>query len=242
MVAVRTARRPSCSARSPSVAFVKSNEAVGTPKRVRIRRLSDRDGRGFCTPPATWAGEATRIDFRDHTAMQVAAVVLHYRGWPGIRHALDALLDGERSPDQLVVVDNCPRCQAAAQIDQAYPMAEVIRAERNLGYAGGMNLGLARVTDADAVLLLTQDCVLDRAALGVMLRELADPGVGAVGPLVGEAASGKSGERADGSHAAELTSMDTAPILPIGPTSLCSIANGRMAFASFSAELWPAGP
>ncbi len=70
-------------------------------------------------------------------------------------------------------------------------MAEVIRAESNLGYAGGMNLGLAHVGDADAVLLLTQDCVLDRAALGIMLGELADPDVGAVGPLVGVAASGR---------------------------------------------------
>lgn len=242
MVAVRTARRPSCSARCPSVAFVKSNEAVGTPKRVRIRRLSDRDGRGFCTPPATWAGEATRIDFRDHTAMQVAAVVLHYRGWPGIRHALDALLNGERSPDQLVVVDNCPRCQAAAQIDQAYPMAEVIRAERNLGYAGGMNLGLARVTDADGVLLLTQDCVLDRPLWVSCSGNSRTQGSVRLARWSGRRPPGKSGERVDGSHAAELISMDTAPILPIGPTSLRSIANGRMAVASFSAELWPAGP
>jgi GT2 family glycosyltransferase len=164
--------------------------------------------------------------------MQVAAVVLHYRGWLGIRHALDALLDGERSPDQLVVVDNCPRCQAAAQIDQAYPMAEAIRAERNLGYAGGMNLGLARVTDADAVLLLTQDCVLDRAALGVMLGELEDPGVGAVGPLVGEAASGKvwgasgwvtrSGANKYG-HGADLADWTDIPVFDSQWTDGCCI-------------------
>jgi GT2 family glycosyltransferase len=123
--------------------------------------------------------------------MNVTAIVLHYRYWPGVRRALDALLEGERSPDRLIVVDNCPECEGARQIEQAYPSAKLIRAEKNLGYAGGMNLGLRHLDDADAVLLLTQDCVLDPGALGIMLEELAHPGVGAVGPLVRIAASSR---------------------------------------------------
>jgi hypothetical protein len=175
MVAARTARRQSCSARSPSVAFVTSSEADGTPKESTDQRAQQRDGRGCTTPGPLSRRERPASISTTITAMQVAAVVLHYRGWPGMGHALDALLNGERAPDKLLIVDNCPRCQAAAQIEQAYPMAEVIRADSNLGYAGGMNLGLARVSDADAVLLLTQDCVLDPAALRVMLRGARGP-------------------------------------------------------------------
>jgi GT2 family glycosyltransferase len=121
--------------------------------------------------------------------LHVTAIVLHYRYWPGIRETLDALLEGECLPDRLVVVDNCPGCWEAECIAAAYPMAELIRSRENRGYAGGMNLGLGAVRGTDAVLLITQDCLLERSALEAMLGELADRKVGAVGPLVGRAGS-----------------------------------------------------
>lgn len=112
--------------------------------------------------------------------------MLHYRHWPAAAPVVAALLDGERRPDLLVVVDNHSGDGSAAAIASAFPDVDVVESSRNAGYAGGMNLGMRRVLDdgADAVLLLTHDCVLAPDALDLLEARLAEaPHVGVVGPL-----------------------------------------------------------
>jgi GT2 family glycosyltransferase len=120
--------------------------------------------------------------------VNVGAVVLHYRRWPGVRDTLDALRAQARPPDTLIVVDNHSADGSVDELRGAYPDLEVIEAAANGGYAAGMNLGLRASLGhgSDAVLLLTHECRLAHDALLALVDRLErEPAVGAVGPLIG---------------------------------------------------------
>ena len=82
--------------------------------------------------------------------------------------------------DEIVVVDNgC--IDATEEVAREY--ARVVRLPTRLTYAEAMNAGLRAVSDADAVLLLNADCVLEDGALGALREHLErDARVGAVAP------------------------------------------------------------
>jgi GT2 family glycosyltransferase len=119
--------------------------------------------------------------------VNVGAVVLHYRYWPGVEETINALLAQTRPPDVVLVVDNRSADGSVESLHRAFPGMEVIEAEVNRGYGAGMNLGVERLLERgmDAVLLLTHECILADDALAALVARLEeDPRVGAVGPLL----------------------------------------------------------
>jgi GT2 family glycosyltransferase len=107
----------------------------------------------------------------------VVAVVL---SWNGREDTLACLRSLEGEDVDVIVVDN-------ASVDgtaEAVTGAEVIRNDRNLGYAGGMNVGIRRALEggADAVLLLNNDVEVEPGAIEALVA--ASRGVGAVCPVV----------------------------------------------------------
>lgn len=83
------------------------------------------------------------------------------------------------------VVDNGSSDGSDEHLAAAHPWARLIRSERNLGYAGGMNLGL-RAGQGEAVLLLNSDVELPELEAIAHLRQVLrdDPRCGAVGPAL----------------------------------------------------------
>ena len=67
-----------------------------------------------------------------------------------------------------------------------FPAAEVVRSDRNLGFAGGSNLGIQRALalGADHVLLLNNDTDVDAGFLAPLVAEACKPDVGAVCPVI----------------------------------------------------------
>jgi GT2 family glycosyltransferase len=119
--------------------------------------------------------------------IRVGAVVLHYRFWPGVRSTVEALLSQAAPPDHVVLVDNASNDGSSIELHRVSPDIEVIEAPVNLGYGGGMNLGIARLLGrrVDAILLLTHECRLAPDALAELVRRLEEESaVGAVGPLL----------------------------------------------------------
>jgi GT2 family glycosyltransferase len=110
--------------------------------------------------------------------MKVAAVVLSWNGRDDTLACLNSL-DGEGA--EVIVVDNASEDGSADAAAEAG--AEVIRNVRNLGYAGGMNVGIRAALDrgADAVLLLNNDVELEPGAVGALA---AVEDAGAVCPVV----------------------------------------------------------
>jgi GT2 family glycosyltransferase len=86
-----------------------------------------------------------------------------------------------------ILVDNGSTDGVGDVIRERFPHVRVIRSERNLGFAGGNNVGLRAAQDAgaDYVLMLNQDTLIDRGAV----RELVSvaesrPDAGALCPLI----------------------------------------------------------
>jgi len=81
---------------------------------------------------------------------------------------------------QIIVVDNASTDGTAEAIRQAFSLVELIRSERNLGFAGGNNLGLHEAR-GEVVCLLNADVKVTGATLrGLAETLMACPEVGAI--------------------------------------------------------------
>jgi GT2 family glycosyltransferase len=113
----------------------------------------------------------------------IAAVVLTYDAPDGmLADCVRSLLHTADEQLHVIVVDNGRRARPVVDVDRVH----LIEAPTNLGYAGGMNLGIraALTAGADAVMVLNDDVVVEPGWLPPLLAELDDPAVGAVQPLL----------------------------------------------------------
>jgi len=113
--------------------------------------------------------------------MRVSAVVL---SWNGREDTLSCLRSLAGEGIDVIVVDNASEDGSAEAVEREFPAVEVILNDRNLGYAGGMNVGIRRALErgAEHVLLLNNDVELEPGAVAALLAEA--EGAGAVCPLI----------------------------------------------------------
>jgi len=83
---------------------------------------------------------------------------------------------------QVIVVDNDSADDSADMVEADFPCVELIRSDRNLGFAAGNNLAMSAAR-APVLLLLNSDTLVPRGALSGLLRTIqADPSTGVAGP------------------------------------------------------------
>jgi GT2 family glycosyltransferase len=120
----------------------------------------------------------------------VAVVIPNYNGASFVHHCIDALLAGERVPDEIVIVDNGSTDGSAAMLRETYPSVRVERLERNLGFGGGVNHGV-RSTSAPLIAVLNSDAIVDRRWLAELLAALRPDDVWAWGSVLVTAETGR---------------------------------------------------
>lgn len=101
---------------------------------------------------------------------------------------LDRLLAGLRreaagTAVRVVVVDN-GSSDGTPERARAHDDVLTVSGHGNLGYAGGINVGLAHLEDVDAVLVLNADLVVEVGAVAALLARLDRPQAGVVLPLL----------------------------------------------------------
>lgn len=113
--------------------------------------------------------------------MSVAAVVL---SWNGREDTLACLRSLAGEQVETIVVDNASEDGSADAVAREFPDVELVRNDRNLGYAGGMNVGIRRALElgADSVLLLNNDVEVEPGAVAALAAAV--EGAGAVSPLI----------------------------------------------------------
>jgi GT2 family glycosyltransferase len=118
---------------------------------------------------------------------RLGVVVLSWNGREDTLACLRSLAEVCYEPLDVVVVDNGSSDGSADAVAAEFAAVELVRSERNLGYAGGMNLGAERALarGADLVLLLNNDTVVAPDALGALVEEaVRRPGAAGLCPVV----------------------------------------------------------
>ena len=104
------------------------------------------------------------------TAPRLSVVVLSYERVAYLRQALDALASQVARDDEILVVDNAsPSREAIDAVLAGHPAVRLVRPSANLGFTGGMNLGLQSARGA-YVLLTEDDLVLEPGCLTALLQ------------------------------------------------------------------------
>ena len=111
---------------------------------------------------------------------EVSIVIVNFNSGEYLAGCVESLLPPLQAglPAEIVVIDNCStQDQSVSLADVEARGARVLRLERNTGYAGGCNRGLA-TTRGRFVFLLNADVVACSGALPILVRYLAEhPGV-----------------------------------------------------------------
>jgi GT2 family glycosyltransferase len=128
--------------------------------------------------------------------MHVAVVIVGFRNTGDIVACLAALGRSDYADFEVVICENGGAASYAslmAAIPSKLPGGQTVRALRapsNLGFAGGVNLGMAAAPDADAWWVLNPDTEPDSEALSRLVERLARGDCDAVGCVIHSADGG----------------------------------------------------
>jgi GT2 family glycosyltransferase len=118
--------------------------------------------------------------------VSIAAIVVNYRTPDTTAAAVASLAASHRAVDDIIVVDNGSEdggCAMRARL----PAGRVLATTRNLGFAGGANVGVRAAIERGAahVLLVNSDATVTATCVAVLERAVAtDDAVGIAGPLL----------------------------------------------------------
>ena len=105
----------------------------------------------------------------------VAVIVLSWNGRDDTLSCLSSLRGVDYEPLLVVVVDNGSVDGTSDAVRAEFPDVELVRHERNLGFAGGANAGMRRALElgAEHVLVLNNDTEVDPGFVGALVDEAA---------------------------------------------------------------------
>lgn len=116
----------------------------------------------------------------------VTCVILNWNGWRDTLECLDALKRSTYSNLSIVVVDNGSTNDSVARIKSSRPDILLLENGKNLGFAGGNNIGIRHATahGAEYVWLLNNDTWPASDALTALVaKAMTDDCIGAVGSV-----------------------------------------------------------
>lgn len=117
----------------------------------------------------------------------VTAVILNTNRREDTLACLESLERGEYANLSIIVLDNQSTDGSVPAIQERFPRVRIIHLQKNLGYAGNNNVGIAAAVESGAewVFVLNEDVVLAPDAVSRLVQAgQPDPRVGILGPLV----------------------------------------------------------
>lgn len=118
--------------------------------------------------------------------MKLVSIVTVNFNQPIVTEALlDSLITQNQYPDiEVIVVDNGSRVSVVPEWQLRYPDVKFIRSEKNLGFAGGNNLGIAQAS-GDYLLLINNDTIVTPDLIPRLVESLElNPEAGVVSPKI----------------------------------------------------------
>jgi len=112
-----------------------------------------------------------------------SVIVLSYNGRSFLGPCLSSLEASTYKDAEVLVVDNGSSDGSAEWVAQSFPRVRVIANQRNLGFAGGMNHGIAEA-QGQFIAFLNQDTTVRPGWLEALVEGLEDPGNGIAGSKI----------------------------------------------------------
>jgi GT2 family glycosyltransferase len=169
-------------------------------------------------------------------APMVSIVILNWNGWPDIQHCVECSLKQDYPNTEVMVVDNGSTDGSLQKVEAHFPRIRVVRNSANLGFARGMNVGIA-ASEGKYVIPLNQDAFLGET----FVRRLVDameskPGLGAASPTVVPSPQGASSRTPEAEIGYALrkhmrgigAKMTGDPQYVLGPSGCCPFLRRKM--------------
>lgn len=118
-----------------------------------------------------------------HTAIDISIIIVNYNGKHFLAPCLDSVLPETDPSVEIIVVDNASWDGSAEFLTEQYPQVRLIRSDRNLGFAGGNNLGV-RESHGRFIVLLNNDTTVHAGWLTGLRAVMDDVTVGSASSLI----------------------------------------------------------
>ncbi len=117
--------------------------------------------------------------------MKVYVIVLNWNGLSDTKECVESLLKSKYTVN-IIVVDNGSEGNDAEILRRTYPQITVLETGKNLGFAGGNNVGIKYALDkgADAIFLLNNDAIVDENTIGTLVEACLSYNAGIAGPTI----------------------------------------------------------
>src|ERR1700733_4636948 len=118
---------------------------------------------------------------------KVCVVLLNWNNWQDTSRCIASLRRMRTSSYLLLVVDNGSSNNSVNYLRGIYPDLEILETGRNLGFAGGCNVGIRHglANGADFIWLLNNDTEVHPDALNALIKKAeADSRLGGVGSAI----------------------------------------------------------
>lgn len=117
--------------------------------------------------------------------VDISVITINYNGLKDTCEFLDSWISHIKSVTyELIVVDNASEKDEASTIETRYPQVQVIRCERNLGYAGANNLGIDASSGKYLFFLNNDILMLDDRIPELIARLESDKRIAGAAPLI----------------------------------------------------------
>lgn len=115
--------------------------------------------------------------------IQVSIITINYNGLADTCSLIDSITFNDSM--EVIVVDNASLENEAEEIERRYPAVRVIRSDKNLGFAGGNNLGI-KIARGKYIFLINNDTLLkEDGHINALIRRLESSNkIGAVCPKI----------------------------------------------------------
>jgi GT2 family glycosyltransferase len=159
-------------------------DLVLTPVSRKPTTLAETTMRAVSAWPV--AAASPPIHFAEHAAPRVSIIILTHDNLTFTKLCLESILaNTDYSDYEIVIVDNASTDGTPdylRELAASYPHVRVSFNDSNRGFAAANNQGLA-MAKGDVLVLLNNDTIVAPGWLTSLVRHLADPSVGAVGPV-----------------------------------------------------------
>jgi GT2 family glycosyltransferase len=118
---------------------------------------------------------------------RVSIIIVHWDDFENTYACLKSVSELRYTPIDVIIVDNNSLDFSFDDAKKLLPTSKIIKSERNLGYAGGNNLGMkyAAENGADYIWILNNDVIVESESLSLLVNAAqSNTNVGLLGPKV----------------------------------------------------------